>query len=228
MTNYWKEFYHRNAERYAYVTGNGLQSTAINSSHPRLTGDWDLVNRLLDLAPGMKGLDAGCGAGARDVRRLLARGCDMIGIDAVDEVVRVTKEMYPELMDRVLTVDLGKPLPFEDDAFDFALSISVLQHVEWQVLSQVTLPELARVLRPGGILLLAFKRGRGTVSVYDPHYEEERLFLLYDEYEILETLNSCGMNLVHSPSSNELGDLMYCTDVKGLQYSAFFVRKLTP
>lgn len=225
MTNCWEEFYRRNAERYAHVTGNCLQSVAISSTHPQLTGDWDLVERLIQLAPGPKGLDAGCGAGARDVRRCLARGYDITGIDAVEEVVRVTHEMYPELRERVLTTDLRKPLPFENDAFDFALSVSVLQHIESQVVHQVTLPELARVLRPGGVLLLAFKRGKGTASVYDPHYEEKRHFLLYDEHEVLATLYSCGMGLIHSLSAKELGGLMYCTDVKGLRYCAFLAGK---
>lgn len=225
VTGRWEEFYHRNAKRYAYVTSNRLQSVAINSSHPQLTGDWDLVERLLDLAPGPRGLDAGCGAGARDVRWLLARGYDMTGIDAVDEAVRVTREMYPELIERVLTTDLRQPLPFEDGVFDFILCVSVLQHIESRALHQVTLPDLARVLRPGGVMLLAFKKGRGSVSVFDPHYEDERHFLLHDEYEVLRTINACGMELVYSSSSRKLGGLMYCSDVKGLRYCAFFVRK---
>jgi SAM-dependent methyltransferase len=219
------EFYRRNAQRYAAVAGSSMQSTAIDSSHPRLTGDWDLIERLMELAPGPRGLDAGCGAGARDVRRLLERGFDMTGIDSVREVVRVTHATYPELEQRVLAADLRRPLPFVDGAFDFALSVSVIQHLEKQIVQQVTLPELTRVLRPGGVLLLAFKKGSGTVSVYDRHYEEERHFLLHDEHEVLETLRSCGMQLVHGRSSDQLGGLMYCTDVKGIRYCALFAAK---
>jgi hypothetical protein len=81
------------------------------------------------------------------------------------------------------------------------------------------------VLRPGGVLLLAFKRGRGTVSVYDRDYEQERNFLLHDEADVLETLGSCGMDLIDRPSRDELGGLMYCTDVKGLRYCAFYAMK---
>ena len=77
----------------------------------------------------------------------------------------------------------------------------------------------------GWVLLLAFKKGRGGISIYDRHYDEERHFLLHDEYEVLRTLNACGMDLLHSPSSNELGGLMYCSDVKGLRYCALFARK---
>lgn len=227
MTDCWVQFYRRNAARYAYVAGNCLQSRAIDSSHPRLTGDWDLLERLVRLAPGPRGLDAGCGPGARDVRRLLALGCDAVGIDAVEEAVSLTHETYPEVRGRVFTADLREPLPFADQTFDFALCVSVLQHIKPEVVHAVTLPELARVLRPGGILLLAFKRGKGTVSVYDPHYGEDRHFLLHDEHEVLPVLYSGGMRLLHRPSLEELGGLMYCSDVKGMRYCAFFAVKGT-
>jgi len=221
----WAEFYRRNAARYAYVAGTGLQSVAIDSSHPRLTGDWDLVERLAQLAPGNRGLDAGCGPGARDVRRLLHLGCDMTGIDAVEGTVRLTHTLCPELIKRVFMADLRGSLPFGEEAFDFALCVSVLQHIDREVIHQMVLPELARVLRPGGVLLLAFKRGSGTASVYDHDYQEERHFLLHDEDEVLQTLNACGMRLILGQSSGELGDLLFCTDVKGLRYCAFFARK---
>ena len=225
MTNPWAEFYRRNAERYAHVAENGLQSIAVDSSHPKLRRDWDLVARLAQLAPGTVGLDAGCGAEARDVRRLLHAGCDMRGIDAVEEAVHVTHKLRPDLGGRVFTADLRKPFPFRDEEFDFALCVSVLQHIDQEVAHRATLPELTRVLRPGGVLLLAFKRGAGTASVYDHHYQEERQFLLYDESEVLQTLNACGMRLILGESSDELGGLLYCSDVKGLRYCAIFARK---
>ena len=225
MTSPWAEFYRRNAERYAQVAESGLQSEALDSSHPQFRGDWDLVARLTQLAPGTTGLDAGCGSGARDVRRLLRLGCDMTGIDAVKEAVRLTHKLCPDLRRRVFTADLREPLPFGNEAFDFALCVSVLQHIDPEVTYQATLPELVRVLRPGGVLLLAFKRGTGTARVYDHHYREERHFLLYDEREVLHTLNACGMGLILGQSSDDLGGLLYCTDVKGLRYCALFARK---
>jgi SAM-dependent methyltransferase len=159
------------------------------------------------------------------VRRFLARGYDVTGVDGAEEVVRVTHETYPEVKGRVLSADLRRALPFPDGAFDFALCVSVLQHIEPGTVHHLTLPELSRVLRPGGVLLLAFKKGRGTASVYDRHYEEERHFLLHDEDEVLETLRTRGMDLVQGASSEQLGGLMYCSDVKGLRYCAFFASR---
>lgn len=225
MTNDWQDFYRRNADRYARVAETGLQSVAVDSSHPKLTGDWDLVTRLTELAPGIIGLDAGCGPGARDVRRLLHLGCDVTGIDGLEEAISLTHRLYPDLRARLFTADLRELLPLGDEAFDFAMCVSVLQHIDPNVTHRTTLPELARVLRPGGVLLLAFKRGRGTASVYDHHYQEKRHFLLYDEREVLQTLNACGMDLILGQPPDGLGGLLYCSDVKGLRYCALFARK---
>ena len=63
-----ESFYRRHAERYAEVSHNFIQSVYTVASHPMLGGDRDLMDRILELVPtGSRGLDAGCGAGARDV-----------------------------------------------------------------------------------------------------------------------------------------------------------------
>jgi SAM-dependent methyltransferase len=149
----------------------------------------------------------------------------MTGIDAVEEAVRLTHTRCPDLSRRVFMADLRGPLPFRDDTFDFVLCTSVLQHIDRDVASHTTLPELARVLRPYGVLLLAFKRGSGAASVYDHDYGEERHFLLHDEREVLQRLEACGMRLILSQLSDRLGGLLYCTDVKGLRYCAIFARR---
>jgi len=65
--DYSSAFYRDHAERYADVAHQFLQSVYIKSSHAALKGDVDLLERLKELTPGRRGLDAGCGAGARDV-----------------------------------------------------------------------------------------------------------------------------------------------------------------
>ena len=61
-------FYRRHARRYAEVSYGFIQSVYSNVSHPGLNDDTDLMDRLQELLPaGVRGLDAGCGAGARDV-----------------------------------------------------------------------------------------------------------------------------------------------------------------
>ena len=67
MADYAADFYRHHASRYAEVAHQYLQSVYIKASHPDLKGDVDLLKRLKELIPGRRGLDAGHGAGARDV-----------------------------------------------------------------------------------------------------------------------------------------------------------------
>jgi len=63
MLDYSEKFYTHYADRYAEVSHELLQSIYIESSHPKLTSDLDLIEHLKALIPGKRGLDAGCGAG---------------------------------------------------------------------------------------------------------------------------------------------------------------------
>ena len=81
--DYSESFYRRHAQRYAEVSHNYIQSVYSNVSHPALTGDADVMDRLTELVPtSSRGLDAGCGAGARDVFLLWQKGYDIHGIDS--------------------------------------------------------------------------------------------------------------------------------------------------
>lgn len=48
-------------------------------------------------------------------------------------------------------VDLLKPLPFEDDHFDFAVNSELLEHLENH---RHALSEMARIVKPGGLLVI--------------------------------------------------------------------------
>jgi SAM-dependent methyltransferase len=85
-------------------------------------------------------LDVGAGEGAL-VDRYRARGWNVLGVDAAYESPHVKR------------ADL-LALPFDSSSFDAALCLDVLEHVE--LLSQPrALSEVARVLKPGGSLLLS-------------------------------------------------------------------------
>ncbi len=85
-------------------------------------------------------LDVGAGEGAL-VERYRGRGWDILGVDAAYESASVKR------------ADL-LALPFESGVFDQALCLDVLEHVD--LLEQRrALFEIARVLKPGGGLLLS-------------------------------------------------------------------------
>jgi SAM-dependent methyltransferase len=100
-----------------------------------------------EFAKGSRILEAGCGTG-RLLARLAPLTVHAVGAD-------LSRGMLATARGRGLTVvqaDLGS-LPFRDGAFDLVCSFKVLAHVPH---IQESLRELARVVRPGGRLLLEF------------------------------------------------------------------------
>ena len=222
------EFYREHAQRYSQLSHEYTHSVYSNASHPALNGDMDLLNRAVELASGRRVLDAGCGAGARDVYLLHTWGYDAYGIDAVEENISLGKELHPEIADKLSVADMREPLSFETGFFDLVLCNAVIQHMTPGTAEATTIPELARVLAPGGVLQLMFKIGSGVVTVSDRAYGSDgvdRSFQLYDEHRLLEILEGCGCSLVETGNSGELGGLLYFSDPKPMRYCAFWGRK---
>ncbi len=223
--DYSADFYRHHAQQYAQVAQEWRQSVYIKSSHPALQNDWDAWERLRQLTPGNRGLDAGCGAGARDVFHLWSQGYDVVGFDAIEENIQVAHQLHPEIADRVFVASLAEALPFDDGSFDFVMCNAVIQHIEPEVVRTVVLSELARVLRPDGVLQLMFKNGEGVLTMFDKDYGVERNFQLFDGAELLAGLEREGMRLIHSDRPDKLGGFLYFTDGKGVDHSLFFSRK---
>lgn len=223
--DYSPEFYRGNAVRYSEVSHEFLHSVYLKSSHPGLQHDWDAWEQLKKFVPGKRGLDAGCGAGARDVHHAWSEGYDVTGIDAIEENIQVAKDQHPEIADRVMVADLGEALQFEDASFDFVVCSAVIQHIKPDLVRQVVLPELARVLRPQGVLQLMFKNGSGTLTVLDPAYGIDRTFQLYEEDEILGILGKQSLTLIMPESPGDLAGLMHLTDGKSVEHCLLFARK---
>lgn len=92
-------------------------------------------------------LDAGCGTGQMAVR-FAERGAEVTAMDFSPHALELCRE-------RGLTRLVGgsvNALPFDDASFDTVVSLDVLCHVS--VEEDQAARELARVLRPGGTLVL--------------------------------------------------------------------------
>ena len=218
-------FYRRHAGRYAEVSHNFIQSVYLEASHPALTSDADLMDRLQEIIPaGGRGLDAGCGAGARDVFFYWQKGYEIYGVDSVEENIAEARRLHPEIADRVSVADLGQPLDYPDGSFDFVMCNAVIQHIPRNVVLGVTLPEFARVLRPQGVLQLMFKNGQGLSTVYDKDYGVDRTFHLYGTDEVLDQLGSRGLQIIPEEGS-KLGGVMFFKDPKPMEHCVLFARK---
>ncbi|QIM22989.1 class I SAM-dependent methyltransferase [Phycicoccus sp. HDW14] len=105
-------------------------------------------------------LDAGCGTG-RMGRFLADRGCSVVGVDLSPGMLAMARRDHPDLDVREASVT---ELPFENGSFDGVLFWYSLIHLPDDD-AAVALAEAARVLRPGGYVLVGSQKGEGTVDV---------------------------------------------------------------
>lgn len=116
-----------------------------------------------DLPAGSLVLDAGCGAGV-PATRVLAREHDVVGLDVSVEQLRLLRENaggVPPVMG-----DLAR-LPVAAASFDGLVSLFAVIHVPREEHAAV-FEEFARVLRPGGRLLVG--GGGGAWEGYNPDW----------------------------------------------------------
>jgi ubiquinone/menaquinone biosynthesis C-methylase UbiE len=105
---------------------------------------------LLDVQPGHRVLDLGCGRGevAAELQR---RGVHPIAIDYSWTAVVLTKKQVDQSA-LVSQADAGS-LPFRSGSFDRVLLGDVIEHLPWS-LAAVAVTEVERVLKPGGRALI--------------------------------------------------------------------------
>ena len=97
---------------------------------------------------GMNVLDAGCGEGY-GASILAGRATKVLGIDLDRDVIDHASERYPNV--RFEAGDLST-LAFPDGSFDAIVSFQVIEHLQSP---RGFVTECARVLRPGGLLVLS-------------------------------------------------------------------------
>jgi SAM-dependent methyltransferase len=95
-------------------------------------------------------LDVGCGTGAL-AARLAGSGYDVTGVDPSDRMLEVMRRRAPGIE---AVHAGGEALPFGDGAFDLALTVATLHHVAAPDAVRAVLAEMARVVRPGGHVLI--------------------------------------------------------------------------
>ena len=127
---------------------------ASGSPYELYVGRWSrLVARdlmhWLDVPSGARWLDVGCGTGALSETILRSAGpAEVMGCDASDGFIAYAREQVVDERASFEVAD-AQALPFEDGRFDAVVSGLVLNFIPSP---ERALAEMARVLRPGGVV----------------------------------------------------------------------------
>lgn len=144
--------------------------------HSALAAGWDrrylrggfarradfFVRKILPLLPpGGHWLDAGCGSGTF-TRMLAQENRTVLGVDASIAMVEEGRRLAEPLGGRAAfePVATVERLPFPDASFDGVICLSVLEYLAQP---QAALNDLARVLRPGGVLVVSVPHRRSAL-----------------------------------------------------------------
>jgi SAM-dependent methyltransferase len=133
---------------YEVSAGYDAWATRYDGPNPAVDVDELEVRDILTSLRGGVALDAACGTG-RHAAHLCQRGFDVIGVDANESMLAVAEGKVPQADFRV--GDLAA-LPVDDEAVDVVVCSLALTHVEDV---RPVLAEFARVLRPGGWVVLS-------------------------------------------------------------------------
>ena len=121
--------------------------------------------------PGTRALDLACGPGF--LTRALARvGAQAIGVDATAAFLDFARAEFADVPGLAFREGDVRALPFEPARFDLAMSRAAFHHFAEP---EAVAAEIARVVRPGGQVVLADMLGSEEARSAEAHDEIERL-----------------------------------------------------
>jgi len=158
---------------YQYGTAEKLrirqEAHELYSERPNDFFDWALT--LLDLRPGLCVADVGCGPGIYH-GRLDAFGCAVIAIDGSWGMVQEaqTQARQHRLAVKLLQAN-AEHLPLASASIDRLMANHMLYHVPDQA---AALAEMRRVLKPGGVVMLATNAADANALLHAAHSDAVR------------------------------------------------------
>jgi SAM-dependent methyltransferase len=158
-----------------------------------------LDRRLLDdFAQGLVGAgvvcELGCGPG-QVARYLKDRGVELRGIDLSPAMVKVASRLNPDIS---FTQGDMLALDYPDDSLAAIVLFYSIIHIQRADVTRA-LSEMARVLKPGGKLFLAFHGGEGEIHRDEWYGEPVSIdFRLFQVNEMSAYLEAAGFENIHT------------------------------
>ncbi|MDR0309245.1 MAG: methyltransferase domain-containing protein [Candidatus Methanoplasma sp.] len=148
----------------------------------------------LDIEPGSKVLDVGCGNG-KTTAALIKRGMDVTGLDFSPSAISYCIGLFGDKAK--FTIAECDRMPFPDNSFDAVTAVHILEHLDETQLKD-TVEEISRVLVPGGLVFVrSFAVGdarsegkekdiRGNGIEYR-YYTEEDMVGIFKGFELMNS-----------------------------------------
>jgi SAM-dependent methyltransferase len=140
-------------------------------------------------------LDAGCGTGGL-IRRLATEHANWhwTGVDVAPEACALARDRTGATISKANV----EALPFGENEFDAVVSADVLYHVDDDA---AALKEMARVLKPGGVVVVNVPAHRWLWSYHDVATHARRR---YARGEVCEKMRAAGFGAVRATHWNML------------------------
>jgi ubiquinone/menaquinone biosynthesis C-methylase UbiE len=178
-----RENYDRLAEEYALHLFTELQGKPL---------DRELLNRFAGEVKGRgESCDMGCGPG-HVTRYLHESGATVFGLDLSSQMLDKARELNPHIR---FSEDNMLALGLSDASLAGISAFYAIVNIPEQSLPQV-FREMARVLRPDGLLLLSFHVGDQVVEVTDLWGQPVTMdFYFFDSTKIRRLLEAAGLRI---------------------------------
>ena len=142
---------------------------------------------------GAKILEAGCGGG-RDAKFFARKGFKVFGIDVSHVLVKIAKKEVPRA--KFECIDLRR-INFPARTFDGIWAHAVLLHLKRKDVPGV-LKKFYKILKNGGTLHLALRKGQGEAFIKDNlSGGQKRFYTYFSKSEIVGMLEKQGFKVVY-------------------------------